>query len=98
MPTRTAEELVILPRPSAPPKVVYETSTNEEVQLYVYDLLRENYSSLSVQDAWDKARNVIGNGRAILRFKEDNWKEQLGIYGCIIFREIESQKYVDVSN
>ena len=98
MPIDSVAELSILPSPSTPPEAIYESSTNQDVQLYVYRLLRENESSLNTQNAWDKARKVLGNGRAVLRFKEEDWTEQLGIHGCIIHREIEAQKYVNVSN
>ena len=96
MATDDSAESQLPPTLSTPPKTIFESSTNLDVQLYVYKLLRENERSLSERAAWEKARKIIGNGRAVLRFKKEDWVEQLGIYGGIVFREIESQKYINV--
>lgn len=98
MATENAAGLRPLPSPSAPPRIISERTSNEDVQLYVLKLLRDNEQSLTQHGAWGKAQKVIRNGRAVLKFKEEGWVEQLGIHGRIVSREIESQKYVNVSN
>ena len=86
------------PWPSAPPDGIYENSTNIEVQLYVYYRLLQIQETLTKQDAWNIARSIIGDGHAILRFKEQDWTEQIGgPRGRIINREIEESKYVHVN-
>ena len=80
-----------------PPEAINQSTTNGEVRLFVYKLIRRCNEDLDERAAWDIARKVIGDGRMVLRFKKDHWIEQLGDWGDIIYEEIESQKYVDIS-
>ena len=87
------------PSPSTAPDRIYENSTNGEVKLYVYYCLLRNEEDLSKQDAWNFAKKIIGNGHSVLRFKEQDWVEQIGgSRGRIINRDIEESKYVHVSS
>ena len=80
-----------------PPEVINQSTTNGDVRLFVYKLVRQCDEDLDEYAAWDIARKVRGDGRVVLRFKRDKWIELLGDCGDIIYEEIESQKYVDVS-
>ena len=80
-----------------PPKAIKQSTTNGDVRLFVYKLIRHCDKDLDERAAWDIARKVRGDGRVVLRFKKDKWIELLGDWGEIIDEEIESQKYVDVS-
>ena len=86
------------PFPSIPPDRIHENSTNIDVQLYVYYRLRRNQQSLTKQDAWNIVKTIIGNGHSVLRFKEQDWTDQIGgPQGRIINQDIEESKYVHVS-
>ena len=95
MATDNAAELSLL---SFPPKAISKHSTNTDVRLYVYKLIRGNDADFDAHIVWEKARIFFGNGRAVLRFEEKDWVEQLGIHGHIVYREIEAHNYVNVTN
>ena len=89
-------KVAILLWSSAFPEAISESSNNQDVQLYVYRILREGDCYSTSQAAWDRARTVTGNGMAILRLRERDWIVQFGIYGYIILGEIKATKYVNI--
>lgn len=80
-----------------PPKAINQSSTNRDVKLFVYDFVRRYGDDLDERAAWEIARKAIGDGEAVLGLKKDEWIEIPGDWGDIIYEEIESQKYVNMS-
>ena len=61
-----------------PPKAITQDTTNGDVRLFVYQLVRQCDEDLDERAAWDIARKVRGDGIVVLRFKKDRWIELLG--------------------
>lgn len=87
------------PSPSTAPDQIYPNSSAEEVRLYVYGKLREAQPGFNQETGWQCACRVVGSGRQVLQYSEEQWVRMLGEYGDIIFNEIENaKKYAKVSN
>ena len=91
--------VVPFPSPSVPPAEIYPEASAIDVRLYVYKRLRDAEPGFNEETGWRCACKVVGNGRQVLEYSEEQWIRMLGIYGAMIFNDIEgTKKYGKVSN
>ena len=79
-----------------PPNNINQCTTNHDVKLFVYNLIRRYDNELDEYAAWEIARKAIGDGEVVLWLKKYEWIEILGDWGDIVYEEIKSQKYVNM--
>ena len=83
------------PSPSVPPETIFQSSTPEDVKLWVYHFIRQNQPNINSDDAWAIAREVKGRGALILQYSKEDWDKEVPNWGHLIYIQLhQTPKYV----
>ena len=84
------------PLPSAPPPTtIFPNSSNKDVKLWVYHVLKENDAFLRNDNAWTMAKKVKGTGKIALRYSREDWEKEVPGWGHTIHLYLnQPNKYV----
>ena len=88
MPQQTA-----IPKLEQSPKEIRASSTNFDVQIFLFNELLKYNDNLTRREAWDKVKNAKGNGEGISLLEKAQWTKIFGdTEGSTLYHKIEKEK------
>ena len=82
-----------LPEFEEVPSQIRPTSTNLQVQLFMYDKLLKYNDNLARVDAWNMVKSFIGDGEGAFTLTKEQWIEEFGDrYGSLLHARMDKER------